>query len=147
MRTEQSPSTQETPCHPRAWTSLRVDVVHLRSGEPAEASAPIDGERDAVAVRVRLRHVMRETSTIRAKTNARMESRTRQRVLQRLEHEHARALAHDETVAGFVPRRDAFVGSSLRLDIALTAQKPPMPGNKDRGVTEARPASNLPAID
>ena len=59
--------------------------------------------------------------------------RAHQRVDPRVQGAHDVLLVGD--VAGGVPActgecRDAFVGSSLRLDMALTEQKPPMPLGK-----------------
>jgi len=60
-------------------------------------------------------------------------------VLQRLQDDQTAAFAADEAVAVRVEGRDAFVGSSFRVDIAFIWQKPAMVSGMM--IASARPRS------
>jgi hypothetical protein len=83
---------------------VRVDVVDLLALDAGVLQRELDAGAHAEPVRAGVRHVVRVARDRAAEVLRQDRRAARLRVLQRLKHEHARALAHHEAVAILVVR-------------------------------------------
>ena len=83
---------------------MRIDVNDVGSGEPSILDSEANGACSSHALGVWLGDVVTIRGQARAALDTKHGGTARGRELSRLEHEHTRTLAHDETIAVNVVR-------------------------------------------
>mmetsp|Transcript_4603 Transcript_4603/g.8709 ORF Transcript_4603/g.8709 Transcript_4603/m.8709 type:complete len:344 (+) Transcript_4603:466-1497(+) len=99
----------------RRGGGMRVHVVHLRALHASISQRLLNAHGHALAGWVGLRHVVR-IARVATPQNLRVNlGSARLGVLQALQHQHARALAHDKAVAVCVPGAGGFLRGVVAL--------------------------------